>query len=184
MLTLIKHTSQQEYLFVENLLRISFPASELRDDESQRYITDYNPLFSCYLISADAGEGRHEMPIGFITVWALGEFHYLEHFAILPEMRNKGYGGQAIRQIKESFRGLLVMEVEQPLEEMSARRIGFYQRNGFVLCRQEYAQPVCRKGEPAHPMCLMYAGRENIDSEFEMIKDTIYREVYGIKARK
>lgn len=182
MLTLRKiQTHQQEYLFVENLLHISFPQSERWDDESQRNHTDHNPLFSCYLISADTEEGEHEIPIGLITVWALGKFYYLEHFAILPKMRNKGYGRQAMQQIKESFRGLLVMEVEQPLDKLSTRRIEFYKRCGFALCKQNYVQPVCREGEQVPPLNLMYAGKVNIDSEFEMIKTTIYREVYGIK---
>lgn len=175
-------THQQEYPFVENLLHISFPKSERRDDKSQRYNTDHNPLFDCYLIS-DTGEGEHDVSkaIGFITVWTLGDFHFLEHFATLPEMRNKGYGGRVMLQIKDLFPGLLVLEVEQPLNEMSAHRIGFYQRYGFSLCKQDYAQPVCQEGEKVPSMYLMYAGKESIDTEFETIRDVIYREVYGIK---
>lgn len=100
--------------------------------------------------------------------------------ATLPEMRNKGYGERIIRQIKDLFPELLVLEVEQPLNEMSARRIGFYQRCGFSLCKQDYVQPLCQEGEKVPSMCLMYAGKESIDTDFETIKNAIYREICGM----
>ncbi len=167
-------TDHKAYSFVENLLHESFPEVERRDDEDQRRNADTNPLFTCYLITDD------ELPIGLITAWNLGDFYYLEHLATSPAVRNKGYGRQVMEYIKQLLPGIIVLEVERPEDEMSIRRIGFYQRCGFSLCEKDYFQPSYRKGGEGLPLYLMFAGADSIDADFEAIRDRIHREVYGV----
>ena len=171
-LTPIK-TTDSVYSFVEQLLHDSFPLAERRDDEAQRDNTDHNPRFTCYFISDD------ELPVGLITAWNLDGFYYLEHLATTPLIRNRGYGKQIIQQIKDLLPGVIVLEVEHPEDEMSRRRIGFYQRCGFQLCEKEYIQPPYREGEEV-PLFLMYSGTDSIDDAFDTIRQRIYKEVYGV----
>ena len=58
---------------------------------------------------------------------------YGEHFAVDPDERGGGYGGKALRLLCEELQTPVVLEVELPFDEMSRRRIGFYQRSGFTL---------------------------------------------------
>lgn len=179
MLTLTSiQTTHRHYPFVENLLHQSFPLNERRDDDAQRYNTDHNPHFNCYLIT----ENREETPVGIITVWELEGFRYVEHLATSPDLRNRGYGKHIMEQLKNLFPGIIILEVERPEEEMSRRRIEFYKRCGFSLCEQDYIQPSYRKeGGEGVPLYLMYAGTDNIDSSFSAIRKEIYREVYGVE---
>lgn len=172
-LTPIK-TTDSVYSFVEQLLHDSFPLVERRDDEAQRDNTDHNPRFTCYFISDD------ELPVGLITAWNLDGFYYLEHLATTPLIRNRGYGKQIIQQIKDLLPGVIVLEVEHPEDEMSRRRIGFYQRCGFQLCEEEYIQPPYREGGEEVPLFLMYSGTDSIDDAFDTIRQRIYKEVYGV----
>lgn len=172
-LTPIK-TTDSVYSFVEQLLHDSFPLAERRDDEAQRDNTDHNPRFTCYFISDD------ELPVGLITAWNLDGFYYLEHLATTPLIRNRGYGKQIIQQIKDLLPGVIVLEVEHPEDEMSCRRIGFYQRCGFQLCEKEYIQPPYREGGEEVPLFLMYSGTDSIDDAFDTIRQRIYKEVYGV----
>ncbi len=172
-LTPIK-TTDSVYSFVEQLLHDSFPLAERRDDEAQRDNTDHNPRFTCYFISDD------ELPVGLITAWNLDGFYYLEHLATTPLIRNRGYGKQIIQQIKDLLPGVIVLEVEHPEDEMSRRRIGFYQRCGFQLCEKEYIQPPYREGGEEVPLFLMYSGTDSIDDAFDTIRQRIYKEVYGV----
>lgn len=172
-LTPIK-TTDSVYSFVEQLLHDSFPLVERRDDEAQRDNTDHNPRFTCYFISDD------ELPVGLITAWNLDGFYYLEHLATTPLIRNRGYGKQIIQQIKDLLPGVIVLEVEHPEDEMSRRRIGFYQRCGFQLCEKEYIQPPYREGGEEVPLFLMYSGTDSIDDAFDTIRQRIYKEVYGV----
>lgn len=169
-------TTDKDYSFVENLLHESFPEAERRDDVAQRDNVDNCATFTCYLISDD------ELLVGLITVWKFAGFSYVEHLATSPSVRNKGYGRKIMEVLQQQFPGVIMLEVEKPVDEWSRRRIGFYQRCGFSLCEKEYVQPSYRKGGETLPMFLMYAGTETIDKEFESIRDEIYRKVYGIES--
>ena len=174
MIELIKiTTSNPNYEFVEELLHSSFPDNERRDDALQRDNTDNNEKFSTLLIS-DNGEN-----IGVITIWHLNGFCYVEHLATSPSVRNKGYGSKIIFALTEMINGMIVLEVELPEDEMSRRRIGFYERCGFRLCHKPYFQPPYRKGDEKLPMHIMFSGKEEVDNEFENIKSEIYSNVYN-----
>ena len=153
-------TTDKDYSFVENLLHESFPEAERRDDVGQRDNVDN----------------------GLITVWKFAGFSYVEHLATSPSVRNKGYGRKIMEVLQQQFPGVIILEVEKPVDEWSRRRIGFYQRCGFSLCEKEYVQPSYRKGGETLPMFLMYAGTETIDKEFESIRNEIYRRVYGVES--
>ena len=92
------------------------------------------------------------------------------------------HGRKIMEVLQQQFPGVIILEVEKPVDEWSRRRIGFYQRCGFCLCEKEYVQPSYRKGGETLPMFLMYAGTETIDKEFESIRDEIYRKVYGVES--
>ena len=162
-------TTDVSYAFVENLLHESFPEEERRDDDMQRYNTDNNPLFTAYLITDDAEN------IGLITLWKLSGFLYVEHLATSPSVRNKGYGKMIMQALLHDFSDYtIVLEVELPEDDLSKRRIGFYERNGFKLCHKPYMQPPYRSGGTPIPMHVMYSGDRPIDDIFDKIKSEIY----------
>lgn len=168
-------TSDSRYGFVENLLHESFPAEERRDDEMQRHYTDHNPSFTAYLIMDD------ELYVGIITIWKLNGFHYIEHLATSPDVRNKGYGKMIMQTLLEDFKDArIILEVERPEDELSKRRIGFYERNGFKLCLKPYMQPPYRSNGTPIPMYVMFSGGETIDDDFDKIKSEIYSKVYSV----
>ena len=68
-----------------------------------------------------------------------------------------------------------------PTEEMSKRRIGFYERLGFVLDYHVYFQPPYRKGEAFLEMRLMAHGKLDLEQSFERVKTIIHQNVYGVE---
>ncbi|MDE5544014.1 MAG: GNAT family N-acetyltransferase, partial [Bacteroidales bacterium] len=186
-------TNHRLYPFVEDLLHTAFPAHERRDDAQQREYTDHKKEFSAYAL-IDGNE-----PIGLITCWhfcgdnmsakeqsaerTLPEFVYVEHLAVAPSKRNGGYGAEILRSLKERHKEIIVLEVELPQDEMSRRRIAFYERNGFELCRLPYRQPPYRPGDTSLPMHLMFHGTDSLASIFNTIRNTIHHHVYGVEGR-
>lgn len=170
-------TEDSRYAFIENLLHESFPEGERREDSRQRYNVDNNSLFTTYLINDEEAD----ISVGVITVWKFKKFCYVEHLATSPNIRNKGYGNKIIRTLLDGCKDItVVLEVELPEDEMSKRRIGFYERNGFRLCTKDYLQPPYSLGGKPIPMYLMFSGCESIDEDFENIKVEIYSNVYGV----
>ena len=173
-------TKHRLYPFAEDLLHTAFPADERRDDAQQREYTDRKAKFSAYALT-DGDE-----PIGLITCWHFcgdksENFVYVEHLAVAPSKRNGGYGAEILRSHKERHKGIIVLEVELPQDEMSRRRIAFYERNGFELCRRPYLQPPYRPENTPLPMHLMFYGTASPTFLFNTIRDTIHRQVYGVE---
>ena len=157
--------------FIKPLYEHSFPLHERREWE-QLLQSLREPSVELLVIQ------QHEELIGFAILWKLDGWHYLEHFAIDPKQRSKKYGSKVMELLKKHCVKGLILEVEPPIEEMAKRRIGFYERLGFIICPFEYQQPPYRKGEDWHPMLLMSVPEITSESAFEHIATTIHTEVY------
>ena len=79
---------------------------------------------------------------------------------------------------------MIVLEVEEPIDELTKRRIGFYQRQGFTIQDMPYQQPPYRKGDDWYPMKLMTLRGEDFSRQYEKVKNNIYREAYNICNKK
>lgn len=160
---------------VEKTYNASFPEAERRAFSLVRGLVDIEQRFSVFTLMKD---GEY---VGFITAWSFAGFTYIEHFAINPSARNGGVGGQAMRAFMASCGSPIVLEVEIPADEMSVRRIGFYERLGYTLDSHTYFQPPYRKGEPPLEMRLMSYGDINLRQSFEEVKRNLYQYVYGVE---
>ena len=189
------HTSDPSYPWVEQLWLASFPCNERRDTEAQRNNVDSRANFHC-LLAEDDGKA-----VAFITYWHFGDFCYGEHLATDPACRNKGYGAQILSTLNSKLFPLpskpstfnsqlstltppmpFVLEVEMPADDLSRRRIAFYERNGFTLWRDcAYMQPPYRPEDAPLPMLLMVKGNLSPEQDFPHVRQTIHREVYGVK---
>ena len=168
------HTDHALYLFVEKLLQSAFPKDERRDDAQQRAYTDRNPKFHCLLIR------DFDQPVGLLTYWDFADFVYIEHFAIHENYRNKGYGQKVMEFIINEIKGMIVLEAEEPSDDITYRRIRFYQRLGFVMQDVPYQQPPYRSEDQWFPMKLMTLREKNFSLEYEEVKRKIYKEAYNI----
>ena len=163
------------YRFMEELMVQSFPPEEYRPLEQLRLYTDTKPAFyNNIVLESD------DTPVGFFTYWDFGTFCYGEHFAIDPARRNGGQGKRALEELcRQVHPRPIVLEVEMPVEEMSRRRIGFYQRQGFTLWDKPYQQPPYKPGDGFLPMRLMAYGDIDPETAFDTVCACIHREVYG-----
>lgn len=168
-------TSSTSYPFVEDLYVSAFPPEERRPIVFQRANIDDNPLMRLLLISDE-----QKAPIGFITYWTFDSFCYVEHFAIHPIYRNKGFGSQSILSFINSVQLPVVLECELPgSSTLADRRIDFYKRSGFHLWSREYIQPPYPgNNDNGTFLSLMVTEGLEVDMDFEMIVKTIYHNVY------
>ena len=126
---ILKISSENKYFGdVVGLYEAAFPADERREVAEFSRLADTEKKFHINVFVGDNDEF-----IGFLTSWEWDDFRYGEHFAISPEMRCGGIGGNALRWFLASDSRPLVIEVEPPTDEMACRRIGFYERNGLRL---------------------------------------------------
>lgn len=171
----VKESNDPLLDLVEKTYNDSFPEGERRHFSLVRKLLEQDPRFVMYAFL------RGDTYLGFITGWEFETFTYAEHFAIDEAARNGGIGGKAMKQFLALSGAPVVLEVEMPAEEMSKRRIGFYERLGFVLDNHIYHQPPYREGESWLEMRLMTHGQIDLGHLFGEVKECIHTHVYGVK---
>lgn len=170
----LERLKKQDFPQVWNIMVHSFPPEEHRRREKQEGLLD-NPYYQLY------GYKKDGMIAAFFAVWRFDEFLYVEHFAVEGSQRNGGIGAGLLCELLEMMHMPTVLEVELPEEELPRRRIGFYERNGFVQNDYDYIQPSMGEGKPEIPLRIMSYPRGLEPEQFETVRETLYREVYQVR---
>ena len=127
------------------LYRGSFPPHELREEPSQQKILN-DPAYHFDLLF-DGGQF-----VGEVLYWEIAGFFYIEHFCILPELRNRHYGQAALELLHSTP---LILEIDPPVDAISIRRKGFYERCGFVPNPYRHIHPPYHRGNSGHELVVM-----------------------------
>lgn len=158
-------TTPEHPLYVDaiNLYKISFPPHEQREEASQieilRNVT--------YHFDAVCDDGIF---IGEILYWNIGHFLYIEHFCVLPAMRNKHYGQKILATLQEKP---LILEIDPPVDAVSRRRKGFYERCGFVENPYPHIHPPYHKGNVGHNLIVMSSPKILTPGEYKIFRQTL-----------
>ena len=119
-------------------------------------------------------------PLGLLTTWHFEEFIYIEHFAIDPNLRSQGYGTEAIKAFIKEQGKPIILEAEPPTDDITRRRIRFYERSGLTLYDFPYIQPAYTP--TSNPVELRLMGTLNTnDTPLPLVSKMLHREVYGIE---
>lgn len=172
---MLKRLSISDFPKVYELMEQSFPTEEYRSYEGQLALLNHEG-YKIYGEIDDGGELR-----AFLAVWELTDYLFIEHFAVRGKDRNKGLGSVLLQEMRELYNVPHCLEVELPEGELSRRRIGFYERNGFYLNRFPYEQPPLGPGRNAVPLHLMTTGKTIGYEEFRSLKEELYNVVYGME---
>ena len=168
----ITSTTHPLYQKAMKLYSISFPAHEQREIRSQNQILTQDAYH--FDIVCDRGEF-----IGEILYWEVAGFFYIEHFCVLPAMRNKHYGQKILNAYQQTP---LILEIDPPVDEISIRRKGFYERCGFVENPYRHIHPPYHADHRGHELVIMSLPRMLEADEYacfnHYLQGTVMRDVY------
>ncbi len=129
------------------LYRESFPAHELRESASQeRILHDRAYHFDL------AYDG--ETFVGLALCWEPETFIYVEHLCILPALRGHAYGSAVLALLAAEGK-TVILEIDPPVDDISVRRLGFYERNGFSVNPYAHVHPPYHAGNHGHNLVVM-----------------------------
>lgn len=122
--------------------------------------------------------------VGFTIYWDFKSFFYLEHFAIFPSYRGQGYGEMTINLWHKLFEKRPAILEAEPADssEIAARRIAFYERNGFQIVSKDYGQASYGKPGAELPLwllCSQAVTEEQVEQMVKMIKAEVYYAFYS-----
>ena len=98
--------------------------------------------------------------------WETDDFIYVEHFCILPEMRSRRYGQRILEKLSEQGK-VIILEIDPPVDEISVRRKGFYERCGFAENPYHHVHPPYHRGNSGHELVVMSSPRQISSAEYE-----------------
>ena len=154
------------------LYGISFPAHEQRETRSQEQILAQDAYH--FDVICDGGAF-----VGEILYWEVAGSFYIEHFCVLPSQRNKHYGQKILNAYQAAP---LILEIDPPVDEISIRRKGFYERCGFVENPYRHVHPPYHAKNHGHELVIMSSPRMLEAGEYERfshyLQDTVMKDVY------
>jgi ribosomal protein S18 acetylase RimI-like enzyme len=159
---------------LKQIYEASFPEDERREWKQLLELLN-NTQFCLYEIY------DQQKILGFISIWNLTEFSFIEHFAIQDAEQGKGYGTQVIEHVLSMNSKPIILEVEEPITENARKRIAFYERLNFAVNDFNYFQPAYSPEKRSIKMLLMSYPSNIYPEIFEGIKDRIHHEVYGYR---
>lgn len=170
----LEKLTEQDFPQVWSIMEHSFPPEERRTRIGQENLLD-NPYYQLY------GYKKEGIVAAFFAVWQFEKLLFVEHFAVSETYRNSGIGAELLQQLLQVMHMPTVLEVELPEGELPRRRIGFYERNGFVWNDYDYIQPSMQEGKSEIPLRIMSYPNALNRNLFETVRDTLYREVYHVR---
>ncbi len=167
----IKNSTHPSLEEIQKLYEDAFPLRERRD---------FSALLDLLVIENMELKAINDFSliIGFLIQWEFKSFNYIEHLAIDPSQRGKNYGTKVMKKIIGNSDKILLLEVEPPHDDISNKRILFYEKLGMKVCPFTYEQPPYREDEKSFPMLIMSFPIELKRSAFEEFTSIITTEVY------
>lgn len=156
------------------LYRLSFPFHEQRETPSQKAILK-DDAYHFGLIQDD------EQFVGLVLYWELEHCFYIEHFCVLSELRGHRYGQRLLDLLAEQGKPL-VLEIDPPVDRISQRRKGFYERCGFVENPYPHVHPAYHRGNQGHALVVMSRPAPLSAPEYETfrcyLEDHVMKDVF------
>ncbi len=121
----INPNDTEQWGSVWNLYEESFPEAERRKKEDHLRAAADTRFFPL-----SVWEGRDL--IGLMFFWEWESYRYLEHLAVNPALQGQGHGSRMLRHLRDSEH-TIILEVDPLINELSVRRLQFYERAGYSL---------------------------------------------------
>jgi len=113
--------------------------------------------------------------IGYLIIWELSNFTFVEHFEVFAEFRSQKLGSNITNYLFENY-PRIILEIEpEHLGDDAKRRYAFYQKNGFKLIDEMYVQPSYGEGKNSIKLWLL---ANYFPENLNEVKDEIYDVVY------
>lgn len=165
----ITNSDTEEYKKAMELYSISFPLHEQRKSNSQlKIMDDPNYYFNIIL--------DNKKFVGIILCWKKDNFIYVEHLCISPKMRNRKYGQRAL-ELLSSEQKVIILEIDPPIDDISIRRLSFYERCGFFKNIYSHIHPPYREENKGHNLVIMSYPKKITDKEYAIFNDYLKNHI-------
>lgn len=141
------------------IYQASFPIFEQRTLKNQIEALEDEMYYSSIICENDK-------LIGIIFYWKYGKYTYIEHLSISPSLRGKNYGSKILRDFCKDNKDT-ILEIDNPIDEISIKRLKFYSKIGFKLQDFEHIHPPYRQEYNGHYLKVLSFNRDLSKYEYD-----------------
>ena len=157
------------------LYGVSFPAHEQREAASQsRILGDARYHFELIFDGEEF--------VGDLLYWDMSNYAYVEHFCILPGKRSRRYGERTLAQLGRAGKPV-ILEIDPPVDAISVRRRGFYERCGYFENPFPHIHPPYHAGNRGHDLVIMSSpapiSGELYDTFARDLRDVVMKDAFS-----
>lgn len=174
-LTEITNRADVDYQTIETLYLESFPAQERLPFEVLHLGARPSGIY--YKLEKVMIDDRC---VGLMSSVESSSFILLFYIATLPTVRGGGIGVQLLEALKLrcSTERPLIAEVEYVTDDITRRRVGFYERNDLTIQPYNYTMPDQTNPNQSVALHIMAWPTELTPSQFEAINESLLHQVY------
>lgn len=110
--------------------------------------------------------------VGFIGCWKMHDHFYIEHFAITPQLRGQGYGQIVLKQFCRDAQKV-ILEIDPVIDDMSQKRLSFYQYCGFKHNNYQHVHPCYTSGNQPHELKVLSFPQEIGEQVYQLFNDRL-----------
>lgn len=171
----MNNLSEKMFTAVWNVYQYSFPDYEKRKMETHCKAMK-NSRFNAM------GVFENAKFVGMIFYWEFDGLSYIEHFAIVKELRGKNYGTKILADFCEKRQNVL-LEIDPPVEEVSKKREHFYHRLGFVTSEFSYTHHSYLEEDVPHTLVMMSYKKPLCEDDFESFKQLMFGTIMNYSGK-
>lgn len=167
----IESTEDRYYSSFAEIYSVSFPIFEQRDEAQQREAFGDERYHLSAIVEGDE-------VVSFIAYWDFESYVYIEHLAVNPTHRGQSIGSNTLLAFADYIDKTIVLEIDPPVDEISKKRLRFYQNLGYMTNPYPHFHPAYRPAEfTPHQLLVMSNPRGLSKSEYELFSNQLTKIV-------
>ena len=115
----------------------------------------------------------------FMSWWDFPDMRYVEHLAVSPDKRSLGLGQKILTAWLPTADTPAVLEIDPVVDELTRRRLAFYQRVGFVENNIKHTVPSLIERSVMTPGELLTWPRPFSRAEYERFQDHLGKTAFA-----
>lgn len=152
-----------------SIYNYSFPEFEKRTLVNQIEVLN-DESYKCIVVC------ENNILVGIILYWDFENYKYVEHLAIDKDLRGKSYGSKILKEFCNDNK-TIILEIDPPIDEVSVKRLKFYNKLGFVMQEFNHIHPPYRLGYEGHKLKVLSFNRELSKSEYYEFNDFLKNRI-------
>lgn len=156
----IKNIEDKWYKLFYEIYSVSFPIHEQRNEAQQ--IEAFND--ERYYLMALVEKSNF---CAFIAYWDFGNYVYIEHLAVNPVLRGNNIGSKSLQVFADIVKKTVLLEIDPLVDDISQRRLGFYERLGYKMNPYKHAHPAYNPKYKPHELIVLSYPEKITKEEYE-----------------